>query len=253
MLAEDRHNKILSMVRATGAMRTVDLAAELRVSEATVRRDLDHLADRELLQRTHGGAVPVGQSTAYEPLYSTKARKQAQAKRRIGEAAAARIKDQDTIILDSGTTALSVARACHGKRISLLALDIKVAVELADIEGITVHLVGGQLRRGFYSLVGPHAEQVLKQFHVNLFFLGADAVSLAGGVTNATTEEVNVKRLAIAAADQTVLVADATKFGHDAMFTVCPLGQVDHIITDDALAASERVRLDEAGISFETV
>ena len=234
-------------------MRTADLATELGVSEATVRRDLDHLADRQILQRTHGGAVPIGHSTAYEPLYSAKARNQADAKRRIGKAAAARIKDGDTVILDSGTTAFAVAQACHGKRVGVLALDIKVAVELADAEGIAVHLVGGQLRHGFYSLVGPHAEQVLEQFHVNLFFLGADAVSLAGGVTNATTEEVNVKRLAIAAANEVVLVADATKFGHDAMFTVCPLKTVGRIITDESLPAVERARLYEAGIEFETV
>lgn len=253
MLAEDRYKRIVDMVNLSGAARTVELADKLGVSEATVRRDLELLSDRGLLKRTHGGAIVVGESTAFEPLYAAKARQQTEAKARIGRAAAGLIADGQTVILDSGTTALAVARACHDKRVSVLALDLKVADELADAAGVAVHVVGGQLRQGFYSLVGPHAEQVLRQFHVNTFFLGADAVSTKGGVTNATTEEVNIKRLAIAAARTVVLVADATKFGHDAMFTVCPLDRMDRVITDRDLALSEQEELAEAGVAFDIV
>jgi DeoR/GlpR family transcriptional regulator of sugar metabolism len=168
----------------------------------------------------------------------------AEEKERIGRAGATLIAEGDTVILDSGSTCLQIARHAHGKSFTTVALDLPVAMELADDPKVEVLVTGGKARTGLYSLVGPVAEAMLGQLHVNRFFLGADAVHTVHGVTNATAAEVPVKRLGVRAAREVVLVADSSKFQSLALMEVCRLDQIHHIISDRSLspAAAQAIR-----------
>ncbi len=229
-LSPERKRRILALLEARGGMRTRELARELGVSEATVRRDLTELAREGRVERTHGGALPLRMGTATEPPFDLKAKRKVAEKERIATAALRHVKDGSTIILDSGTTALALARKLAERPVTVIALDLKVAEALARGRA-EVWVVGGRARNGLFSLVGPWAENLLAEVHADLFFLGADAVD-EEAVTNATLEEAEVKRRAHAAAQRTILVADHTKFGRRALARVLPLEALAGVVTD---------------------
>ncbi len=229
-LSPERKRRILALLEARGGMRTTELARELGVSEATVRRDLAELAREGRVERTHGGALPLERSTAAEPPFELKARHRTHEKERIAAAAARRVMDGSTVILDSGTTALALARKLADRPVTVIALDLKVAEALARGRA-EVWIVGGRARNGLFSLVGPWTESLLAEVHADLFFLGADAVD-EEGVTNATLEEAAVKKRAAGAAKRTILIADHTKFGRRALARVLPLEALSGVISD---------------------
>ncbi len=233
-LVPKRQRRILRLLEAEGGLRTQELARRLGVSEATVRRDLAALAERGLVERTHGGALPLRMGSAAEPPFDLKARRKVPEKERIAARAAELVPERATVILDSGTTALALARRLAERRVTVIALDLKTAEALARGRA-EVWLVGGRARNGLFSLVGPWAEAQLAEVHADLFFLGADAVD-DEAVTNATVEEAAVKRRAAAAAEATYLIADHSKFGRRALARVVGLEALTGVITDRASA-----------------
>jgi DeoR/GlpR family transcriptional regulator of sugar metabolism len=224
-------------VQSSGAVRTSEISEALGISLPTVRRDLRILATRNLIERTHGGALARSRGTTEEPLFAEKARQMRAEKERIAECAASLVTSGATVILDSGSTVLAIARRLAGKKITIIALDLPAAQAVAH--GHTeVLVVGGRVRNGLFSLVGPWAECALRSVNADLFFLGADAID-DGQVTNSTLDEAAVKRLALEAAASTVLVADHTKFGRKALALVCRLGELGMVITDKGIGPYE--------------
>ncbi|ADR37547.1 DeoR/GlpR family DNA-binding transcription regulator [Oceanithermus profundus] len=234
-LAHARRQKLLELLQAEGGLRTAELAQRLGASEATVRRDLAELERQGRLKRVHGGALPLQPGPAVEPPYELKARARVRAKARIALAASRLVRDGATVILDSGTTLLALARILRERRITALALDLKVADALARGRA-EVWLVGGRVRNGLFSLVGPWAERGLADVHADAFFMGADAVD-GVAVTNATFEEAAVKQAAAAAAAKTYLLADRSKFGRRALARVLPLEALDGVVGERGVEA----------------
>ncbi|GAA5338537.1 DeoR/GlpR family DNA-binding transcription regulator [Thermus antranikianii] len=223
-------------------MSTKDLARYLGVSEATVRRDLAALARQGLLQRDHGGAfLPEA-----EPPYAVKLTQNPGQKEAIARRASSMVPDGATLILDSGTTTLALARLLAGRPLRVVVLDVALAQVLAQGE-TEVLLPGGRVRNGFYSLVGSWTEELLGQVRADIFFLGADAFN-SEGITNHTFEEAAVKRKAMAVSQRTVLLADRSKWGKRAPAFVAPLNALHLVITDledptlEALVPVEVVR-----------
>jgi DeoR/GlpR family transcriptional regulator of sugar metabolism len=212
ILPAQRRERILALLKRAEGLRTVEIADALRISPVTVRRDLQLLEDRGLVARAHGGAIMKPADAGWEPPFALKAERMVPEKDRIARRASDLVRDGGTVILDSGTTSLAMARCLTGRRLTVIALDAPVAETLAAREGVNVLMPGGRVRNGLFSIVGPWAEETLRDIHADQFFLAADAVDL-DGVTNATVEEVEVKRLAMRAARETVLLADHTKFG----------------------------------------
>lgn len=226
----------MDYVKRQGAANVVELSESLRVSEATVRRDLLVLEERGELARTHGGAMLRHLGTAFEPPYVEKATRMADAKRAIAAEAAKLVKDGDVIILDSGSTTYALALAIRERAdLTVITTDIKIAHDLSAQPDITVIVVGGRVRPQLYSVIGPFAEHTLREIHANTAFVGADAISTRTGVTNAMFEEVSVKRLAIESAGSRVLIADHTKFDKISLARVADLDQFDLCITDDGV------------------
>lgn len=247
MLPAERQHRIADWVRKKGKAEVAELSALFNVSAMTIRRDLTRLSEQGLIDRTHGGAV-LQRSTAFEPRYTEKSRAQADLKDRIGVAAASLVEDGETVILDAGSTTMSVARNLKGKRnLTVVTNDLHIAIELLPVPTMHVVVTGGTARRDFYNLIGLHAEALLRQTNANKLFLGADAVDIQRGISNATWEEVAVKRLMMESAQQVVLVADHTKFGGVALARVAGLDQVDGIITDEGLAPEVAVQITAEG------
>ncbi len=238
-LPVERRQRILQLLEARGGLRTSELQQAIGASIATIRRDLNDLAAASLVERTHGGALPRALGTAHEPPFSVKSALMREEKERIAIGAARLVPPGSTIILDSGSTTLALARHLAGKRITVIALDLPGAQAAAS--GATEVLqIGGRVRNGLYSLVGPWAEDTLRGLHADVFFLGADAVD-DDEVTNSTVDEAAVKRLAIRSAREVILLADHSKFGRRALAQVCRLDELSAIVTDQGIGPREAV------------
>lgn len=250
----ERRRRIVDYLQINRSGRNEELAAALRVSLATVRRDLDQLATEGLVSRTHGGAVLPGRSTSYERLYSDKRNLFAAEKQRIGAAAAAMVADGDTLILDSGSTTIEVARQLAGhKNLTIITNDLLIGSAVEFDPTTTLLLTGGTRRSGFSVLVGPVAEEFLRRVRVNKSFLSADAVDVEYGITNATFPEAATKQLIIEAAAEVILVADHSKFGASALVKVAGLEVVHHVVTDSQIDPDALQAIRRRGLPFTIV
>lgn len=248
MLPEQRRRRILEYLEDHGAADVPGLVRELDVSSATVRRDLQLLEQRGHVTRTHGGAVLNRISTAFEPLYRDKTQERWTEKKAIGALAAELVNDGEVVVLDSGSTTLALARELKAKRgLTIITTDLHIALELSDVPRFEVIIVGGIVRPGLFSVVGPDAERALGDLHANRAFLGADAIDLAAGVTNASMAEVAVKRHVIASAARPVLLADHSKFDKVSLVRIADLAAFDQVITDTRLDGEIRSRYAAAG------
>lgn len=227
----ERHQQMIDLIIELKRVGTTELASRMGISLATIRRDLTVLEQAGLVSRTYGGVVArgVGESAA-EPLFLEKLRVRQNLKQRIAAAAAATVENGKVVILDSGTTTLAVARALAGRPVTVVTFDLKVA-EAAAAGSTEVHIIGGRIRNDFYSIVGPAVAMSMKNIRADVFFMSADAIDVAG-VTNSTLEEAAVKRVAIARAARTTLLADHSKLNTRSFTPVCPLEAVALFITD---------------------
>ena len=225
-------------------MHVSELAESFGVSEMTVRRDLRELARDGKLERVRGGAVNAGR----EPPFEQTVVERFAAKDRIGAAAAALVRDGETVMIDIGTTTLQAAHHLHGRSLTVVTTSLAVYEELLPDHGIELLLPGGIVRRNYRSLVGVLAEDSLRQLRADVLFLGTSALDERLAVWDTTIVEVPIKRAMIEAADRVVLLADAAKFAMRGDVRVCEAGAIDHIVTDGSLPAAARAAIDDAGI-----
>jgi DeoR family fructose operon transcriptional repressor len=249
MLPEQRRRHIVEVTHREGGADVPALARQFDVSDATIRRDLAYLEERGFVTRTHGGVVASHVSTAFEPLYAEKSRRHRQRKEDIAALASERVHEGEVVMLDSGSTTHALARALKARRqtLSVITCDLMIALELSDVPGFDVVIVGGSVRPRLYSVVGTLTEELLTSFHANHAFLGADAIDAEVGVTNANLAEVGVKRRLANASSDTVLLADHSKFGKVSLARVAGLDAFDAIITDAGLPDGDVARFAEAG------
>lgn len=238
MLRPERELRIINRLRSEKILRLSDLAADIGVSENTLRRDLQRLQETGILRRTHGGAVFAEDSRETQGTddldWLARARHFPAEKERIGKAAAALVQDGEAIILDAGTTTMQIARHLHDRRnLTAVTNAVNIGLELSSRGTITVVLTGGILREISRSLIGPLAEEFLgASIHADRMFLSAGGVSLEAGVTNANTIEVPVKRAMIRAAREVILVVTGDKVGRRSFTPLTPIETLTCIVTD---------------------
>ncbi len=210
----------------------VELSRQLGVSEVTVRADLQALADRKLLIRTHGGAIPAG-SGMHELALAMRRQRQVQEKSRIGEAGAAQVFDGDAIFLDSSSTALAIVQHLKNHRhLTIVTNSLAVAQEVLDASGVTMVMPGGTLQRETASLIGTDGFEMLRKFNIQKGFFGAHGISLPEGLTDVSADEAEVKRALVAMCRQTIAVLDATKWGRVGLASFAQPEEISSIITD---------------------
>ena len=255
-LPAERHKRIIQSLKETGFVTVAGLSDALDVSDVTVRRDLSLLESQHLLQRTHGGATTWTPIVRDRPV-SEKAGQHAQEKRRIGAAAAALIEDHDRVILASGTTVSQVASHLgnlHGQAgLTVVTNAMNVAMALTSVPGIEVHMLGGAVRHTSTSVAGPIAEMVLSQFSCRKLFLGVDGFDLQYGLTTSSALEAHLNTCMIEAAEQVIVVADASKFGLRSFGRICGIEQVHHVITSEAIPPRMVATLEDASITVTVV
>lgn len=251
MLPEQRKRRLLELVSENGGADVGYLATLLDVSPATIRRDLQFLESHGHLRRTHGGAVLPHVSTAFEPHHREKSGRYLEHKRAIARAAAESVSSGEVVVLDSGSTTLALAHELKRKRdLTVITSDLNIAMELCDTPAFNVIVLGGKVRPALYSVVGPTVEQTLLNLNANHSFLGADAVSLKAGLTNATLEEAPIKRLMMLCGQRSVLLADYSKFGKVSLAKVTDLTDFDEVITDWELDSKVGEHYRDAGVNL---
>ena len=251
--ADSRREAIAVAVAERGRVSVANLSQTLHVSDMTVRRDLEVLEDQGLVRRVRGGAV-ARTSNAYEPPYLKRRSQHTDAKQRIAEAAAELILDGDTVVLDTGTTSLALARVIRGRKmITVVTAALRVATELANEPDIRVVVAGGFIRPNELSLVGALAESAFREFNCDTAFIGAGGVHPVKGVTEFNADDARVKRLALAASTRHVVLADASKLGRVAFANVASIDEIGLLITDAPTDHPAVSALIEAGVSVTNV
>ena len=242
---------ILERATETGSVDVAQLAASLGVSGATIRRDLQSLSASHLLLRTHGGAVvgDVGQELSV----GIKATRNQAEKRRIGRAAASLVEDGAVVGLTGGSTATELARALADRRgITVVTNAINIAAELATRPQITLVVIGG-VARPSYEMVGPAAEMMLNNYHLDITFIGVDGLSAREGCTTYHEMEAQTDRNFLERSRRSVVIADSSKIGRVTFARIVALTRIDDIITDTD-ADPERLReLGETGVRIHAV
>ena len=243
LLIDERRQHILSLVQNEGRVLVAELSRSLGISQITIRKDLEHLHGKGLVQRTHGGALRIQSSALFDPTLQEKQKQHSQEKQRIAAAAAAMVEEGQCVLLDSGTTTTAVAHAL--KRFSQLTIitnAVNIAAELASTD-FEVILVGGSLRRNSFSLVGPLAEDVLHEMQTDIVFLGVDGFDPEVGVTTPNFLESRVNRAMVKAARRVVAVCDSTKFKRRSLSRIVPPSEIHCVITDRDLPPETAVAL----------
>ncbi|MGE5485977.1 MAG: DeoR/GlpR family DNA-binding transcription regulator [Ignavibacteriales bacterium] len=247
LFAEERHQRIVELLRQDNRITVSGLVDLLNVSEATIRRDLRYLKMKGLITRTHGGAI-LAEGTGFEPTMLEKEEQFRAEKERIGRLAAGLIEDGDTVILDGGTTTVEIARNLRNREgITVITNAINVCTELARSD-MDIILIGGSLRKPTLTLVGSLAEATLKQFHVDKVFLGMNGVSVSHGLTTPNLTEAQAKRLMLEQAETVVVVADHSKIEKTSLVTVAGISEVDVLVTDDGISREQKQAFEDSGV-----
>jgi DeoR family transcriptional regulator of aga operon len=252
MQRAERMGAILERLSADGSVSVADIATELDVSAATVRRDLRLLEDQRLLGRTHGGAVPQG--VLYELPLRYKSARQHQQKLRIAREAASRVADGWAIGLTGGTTTTEVARVLvERRRLTVVTNALNIASELAVRPNLKLVVTGGVARPESYELVGPIAEASLEGLNLDMVFLAVDGISSGAGLTTHHEIEAGTNHALLQRARHVTVVADSSKIGRVAFARICPMAEVDELITDTGADRAALAALRDAGLAVTTV
>jgi DeoR family transcriptional regulator of aga operon len=247
----ERFGRILELLARDGTVTVAALAAELGVSDATVRRDLQALGEQRLLERSHGGAVAHGTAHELPVRYRTG---RSDEKRRIARAAAELVTDGLAVALTGGTTTTEVARTLAARQgLTVVTNALNIAFELAVRPNLKLIVAGGVARSASYELVGSLAEATLGGLYVDVAFLGVDGIDAERGLTTQSEVEAATNRTLIDRAKRTVVVADASKLGRVAFARIAGVDRAELLITNTGADAEEVERLRAAGVEVTQV
>ncbi len=249
MVTVQRRRRIAEALRSRGFVSVSEMAAELRTSEITLRRDLRAMGDEGLLVRTHGGAV-LPDGLAQEPTYLEKANQAAAEKEAIARAAAAMVRPGYSIVLGAGTTTLALARLLVGlPDLTVVTNSLLVVQALMPASQIEVVLTGGTVRRAIHALVGPPAEEALGSLRATLACISGNGLTAERGLSTPSPVVAAVDRALASSAQQIVVLADHTKVGHDTMCQTVPLDQISTLITDTKADPQQLAAMRDAGVT----
>lgn len=253
--SQGRRGAILQILKDNSNVSVSELSAMFGVSEVTIRKDLNLLKERNLLVRTHGGAI-ANHSGEQEGEVNIRFKRLAnyREKQAIGRAAADLIEDGDTIIIDSGTTALQVACNLHKfKNLTILTNALNVAQEVLSYRRFNVILLGGNIRNSSESVVGALAESNLKLFYCDKLFLGVDSFSVDNGLSTPSVEEANINQIMIQRSRKVIAVFDASKVNKRALAFITNPDNIDVVVTDNSMDKTTRSQLKAMNIDVITV
>lgn len=243
-----RHQFILDKLQENKYVEVTDLCQQLNVSAVTIRKDLKFLEEKGLLHRTHGGAS-VDNPYINDRSVNEKEKIYVSEKNEIAIAAAARVTENDSILIASGTTVQALARAIEPKgKLTVITSSLNVASELINYKDVDVLQLGGYVRHSSSSVIGTYANLILDNISCSKLFLGVDGIDLEYGFSTTNLEEAQLNKKMLSAAEKTIVLADASKFGKKSFGKIGCIDQVDEIITNTGVSQAVVARLEEMGI-----
>jgi DeoR family fructose operon transcriptional repressor len=250
----ERLSMIMETLKRDSKVSVESLAEMLKVSGATIRSDLRDLEIRNLIMRTHGGALL--KESVEETLrqdrdasYESRAQKNVQLKEAIGKAVSALLEDGDSIMMDDGSTTLQVARYLPaGRKFHIITNGVNICLELLGNLDVEIIATGGSLNRTDLSYYGKVAEATTSRFFTNRAILGVSGISLQYGITAPSEEKAELKKVMIEHARELIIVADHTKLDRVTLVPICAIEKVRRIVTDRDAPAEMVQRLREIGV-----
>jgi DeoR family transcriptional regulator, aga operon transcriptional repressor len=246
----NRRERIVSLLREQGSVQIPALADLFRVSTQTLRKDLNFLDEKGICTRSSGGAIlRRGALSPTEQAIEVKRALFADEKIRIGKAAAALIESDESVLLDSGTTTLQVARhIAPTAALVVVTNDVGIMNELVTRESVQLVFLGGTLRRKNLSFYGTQTERTLQDLHVDKLFLAADGIDIEKGITTHFEPEALLNRLMCRAASEIIVVADSSKFGRICLHKILEPVGISKLVTDAGIPAAARDALARSGV-----
>ncbi|HEY9595704.1 MAG TPA: DeoR/GlpR family DNA-binding transcription regulator, partial [Spirochaetia bacterium] len=249
MFVEERKQKILEHIADKRKATVVELCEQFKVSSATIRNDLRDLEAAGLLVRTHGGAM-VRSKTGLETDMLSRGIENLEAKRKVAELAIGLIDDGDTVVLDTGTTILELARLLDRRRdITVVTNDLAIGLLLEEMESVKIVFVGGVVRKRFHCTVTTDlsSRELLSGLTVDKAFMGVNSFSLEKGASTPDLGHAEMKKRMMSIAAKVVLLFDASKLGRNSFARFATLEDIDTVVTD-AIGETEKRALEESGI-----
>ncbi|ATD55044.1 DeoR/GlpR family DNA-binding transcription regulator [Clostridium chauvoei] len=237
MLAIERRQKIVEIIQEEKKVLVQELAINFSVTEETIRRDLEKLEDQGILKRTYGGAI-VNEGTNVDMPLDMREVVNKGGKLKIAEKVAEEIKDGETLMLDSSSTAFYVAKCLkkNNKKVTIITNSFKVVTELQDVKDINLILAGGTFRLSSKSFVGKWAENVIKNYYVNKAIICCKGMDINRGVMDSNEQEAEIKKYMAKCSNQVVLVVDKVKFDKSSFVKIMDFKDIDIIYTDEKIS-----------------
>lgn len=249
MLADERRTQLLELVRNQGFAALPDLANRLQVSESTIRRDLEMLEEAGTARRTHGGVFYTGAQPKLSHFDQAQS-KNWEKKKEIAQLASQMIEDGDLVLLDGGSTTYELARLLVGRPLKIVTNSLPVATLFSASDASELVMIGGHVHSHTGVAIGPLANQMLGSLNCRRAFLSVAGVH-EEGLYNSNLLLVETEQAMMRAADEVVIIADSTKFGHRSLAKLCELDAMEYMVVDHHLSEDWRSRLIARGIRLK--
>lgn len=245
----ERRKKILQMITEAGQVFINELSSEFGVSDVTIRNDLEQLEKKNLLVRARGGGIKVENGVSFDYHLTAKDKLHIDDKIRIGRKAGEMIRDNETIILDSGTTTLEITKNLNNvKNITVISNALNLISHLMQLDNINLIIPGGYLRKNSLSLVGPLAEKNILNLYVDKVFIGVDGFDTKHGIYTPNIEEAYFNEIMIRNSKEVIVVCDSSKFLKRSLAYICGIDRIHYVITDSGIPEEDQRRLEDAGV-----
>lgn len=249
----ERQQEIVRLTQLQGKVSVAELSQRFGVSEVTIRSDLASLDSKRLVVRSRGGAM-VNDELSRELSLKEKRQKHSDLKQKLGRAVASLIKDDERIILDSGTTTQEVAaNLVEHKNLIVMTNGLNIAAELSAFEKVDVMMTGGLLRKKSMSFYGSQAEQALKNYQFDKVVLGVDGFDLRTGLSTHFEAEATLNRLMCEVAQQIIVVTDSSKFERRGFHLICAANQIHTLVTDAGIPEGYVEELTRMGVQVQII
>ena len=246
MIVEERRQKVLDLVNERGFIALSELAKTLNASESTIRRDLDYWDQHGLIKRTHGGAM-FREDAQGLPALEERTLRETEEKRQIAKFAAARIQDNESVLIDGGTTTLELAKLLVDRRLQIVTNSLPIANLFASSRETDLVMLGGYVYPRTGVALGPLTIRMLEDIHVHQTIMSVGGIS-EKGLFNSNLLLVETERAMMRAADEVVVLSDHTKIGQKALTFLCELGAIDTLIVDQGIRPEQRKLIENADV-----
>jgi DeoR family transcriptional regulator, fructose operon transcriptional repressor len=246
VIVEERRQKVLELINERGYVALAELAKTLNASESTIRRDLDYWDQHGLVKRTHGGAMFRADAQGM-PALEERTSREIDEKRQIAHAAALRIQNGDSVLIDGGTTTLELARSLVDRPLQIVTNSLPIAQMFASSRATDLVILGGYVYPRTGVALGPLTIRMLEDIHVHQAIMGVGGIT-PEGLFNSNLLLVETERAMMRAADEVVVLADHTKIGQKALAFLCGLTDIDTLIVDRGIEAQQRGLIEKAAV-----